>query len=282
MYEAYWKLLEKPFENTPNPRFLYYSQKHEEALSRMLYAIREKKGGVILTGEYGSGKTLLSRVLLEEVSLEYYQSVLIVNPKLPNLDLLEEIIRQLNGGRKHFSSKADLLNHFNEILLRNRKDAKRTIIILDEAQSIQEEDGFEELRLLLNFQLPDDFLFTLILLGQPELKEKISKLPQLKQRLAIRYHLKALTESETREYIIHRLEVAGSKEEVFTYNALNDVYRFSGGIPRRINNICDMALLVSYSKKLNKIDEAIIRDVALDLEETSIGVDDSVRVIPND
>ncbi|MCK5306868.1 MAG: AAA family ATPase, partial [Candidatus Omnitrophica bacterium] len=191
MYEAYWGLREKPFENTPDPRFIYYSQRHEEALSRMLYVIRERKGAGILTGEYGSGKTLLSRVLLEELSSEQYHSALIFNPMLPSMELVKEIIYQLGGDTSSLLSKTDLLHYLNDILYKNRDDDKNTVIVVDEAQAISEESGFEELRLLLNFQLNDNFLLTLILLGQPELKEKIKNLPQLRQRLAVRYHLKA-------------------------------------------------------------------------------------------
>lgn len=267
MYQQYWKLQEKPFENTPDPHFLYYSQKHEEALSRLLYAIREQKGAAVLTGEYGSGKTLLSRVLLEELSGDQYQSALIFNPKLPPLQLLKEIIYQLGSDVASLDNKTDLLHALNEILYRNKNDNKNTVIVIDEAQAIEEEGGFEELRLLLNFQLNDDFLLTLILLGQPELKEQIDNLAQLKQRLAIRYHLKALTEVETKKYIKHRLTVAGAKQEIFSGSASKEIYRFSGGIPRRINNICDMALLLGFEEEVKKIAKKTIKDVAEDLEE---------------
>lgn len=281
MYEAYWKLKEKPFENAPDPRFIYYSKKHEEALSRMLYVIKERKGAAILTGEYGSGKTLLSRVLMAELSDERYHSALIFNPRLPPLELIKEIIYQLGGKTSDLSSKTDLLHYLNEILYRNKDGNKITVIVVDEAQAIPEENGFEELRLLLNFQLNDNFLLTLILLGQPELKERIESLPQLKQRLAVRYHLKALTEDETREYIQHRLEVAGSKEDIFTEGAYSEIYRFSWGIPRRINNMCDMALLVGYGGGIDKINEEVIRDVAEDMEEMPINAERNSKVIAN-
>ncbi len=281
MYEAYWGLREKPFENTPDPRFIYYSQRHEEALSRMLYVIRERKGAGILTGEYGSGKTLLSRVLLEELSSEQYHSALIFNPMLPSMELVKEIIYQLGGDTSSLLSKTDLLHYLNDILYKNRDDDKNTVIVVDEAQAISEESGFEELRLLLNFQLNDNFLLTLILLGQPELKEKIKNLPQLRQRLAVRYHLKALSPEETKEYIQHRLKVAGSKERVFLDNAFSEIYRFSGGIPRKINNICDMALLIGDGEGLDEINEETIREVAEDLEEAPIDIEEKTRVIAN-
>lgn len=281
MYGEYWKLQKKPFENTPDPHFLYYSQKHEEALSRMLYVIKERKGAAVLTGDYGSGKTLLSRVLLEELNNDQYQSAFIFNPKLPPLELIKEIAYQLGCDVSSLSDKTALLHSLNEVLYKNTNDNKNTVVIVDEAQAIGEEDSFEELRLLLNFQLNDNFLLTLILLGQPELKEKIAALPQLRQRLAVRYHLKALTEIETKEYIKHRLEVAGAKQPIFSEDAYKEIYYFSTGIPRRINNICDMALLVGCGEGLDKIDKKIIKEVAEDLEEIPIETDKKVDNVNN-
>ena len=269
MYETYWKLKQKPFENTPDPHFFYYSQKHEESLSRMLYAIRERKGAALLTGEYGCGKTLLSRVLLKELKNEKYQLAFIVNPKLSPLNLMKEIVYQLDNNVSS-SSKLKLLHYFKEILNLNRNNKKDTVIVIDEAQTIGHKNSFEELRLLLNFQLNDRFLLTLILLGQPELKEKINNLPQFKQRFAVRYHLKALTEEETDKYIQHRLKMAGAQEKIFSHDVHKVIYRFSGGIPRRINNICDMALLVGSAEGLGEINQDVIREVAEDLEEVPV------------
>ncbi len=280
MHEAYWKLQQKPFENTPDPRFIYYSQKHQEALSRMLYAVKEQKGAAILTGEYGSGKTLLSRVLLKELSSEQYQTAIIFNPMLAPLKLLKEIIYQLGGDTAALSYKTDLLHYFNGMLYKNKNEKKNTVIVIDEAQAIPLQ-AFEELRLLLNFQLNEVFLFTLILLGQPELKTKMDKLPQLKQRFSIRYHLKALAEEQTKEYVLHRLKVAGAEREIFRDDALGEIYRFSGGIPRRINNICDLALLVGCAEELEKVDKEIIKDVAEDLEEIPIDAIEEVKSIAN-
>ena len=272
MYEEYWRLQQKPFENTPDPHFFYYSRKHEEALSRMLYAIRERKGAAILTGEPGCGKTLLSRVLLKELNTEQYQLAFIFNPRLSPLNLMKEIVYQLDS-RISSSSKINLLHYFNEILYANRNNNKGTVIVIDEAQTIGHKNSFEELRLLLNFQLNDDFLLTLILLGQPELKEKIDNLPQFKQRFAVRYHLGALTEDETGRYIRHRLKMAGSQQEIFPEDVLIDIYRYSAGTPRRINNICDMALLAGSAGGMDKVNGELIREVAEDLEEVPVGAD---------
>ena len=267
MYEHYWGLREKPFENTPDPHFLYYSSKHEEALSRMLYAIREKKGAAMLSGEYGSGKTLLSRALLEELQSDAsYQTVLIFNPRIPPIEFLQEIVYQL-GGDDSSDSKTKLLRTLNEILYNNRSEKKGTIIAIDEAQAIASEEVFEELRLLLNFQLDDTFLLTLILLGQPELKERVEAIPQLHQRMAVRYHLMALDDRETREYVKHRLKVAGASKKVFSDETIKLIYEASQGIPRRINNICDMCLLAGFGARLEIIESQVVNDVINDLEE---------------
>lgn len=269
MYNEYWKLKEKPFENTPDPRFIYYSSKHEEALSRMLYCIREKKGAGMLTGDYGSGKTLLSRILLKELSSDRYCDVLIFNPVLSPLEFLREIAYQL--GRDNVpDNKVDIIHALNGILYDNYSKGKDTVILIDEAQAIINDEVFEELRLILNFQLNNAFLLTLILLGQPELSKKISAIPQLTQRVAIRYFLSGLDETETYGYIRHRLSIAGRSEEVFNEAALGFIFRASQGLPRVINNICDMSLLVGFGAKKSIIDEAIVREVIRDLEDGQI------------
>jgi len=277
MYEHYWNLREKPFENTPDPRFVYLSQKHEEALSRLIYAVREQKGAALLTGEYGSGKTLISRVILNELSSENYKLAFIFNPKLSPEDLLKEIIYQIGGDASGITSKTELLHKLNELLYRVKQEGKSTVILIDESQAIPDENGFEELRLLLNFQLNDKFLLTLILMGQPELRQKIANIPQLRQRLSVAFHLTALSKKETKLYVKHRLSVAGCNIEVFSNAAFSELYRFSAGIPRRINNICDIALLVGSGKKLYKITKRTIKDVAMDLGEVPIDIEQTVE-----
>ena len=269
MYTAYWQLREKPFENTPDPRFIYYSQQHKEALARLLYIVREHKGAALLTGEYGSGKTLLSRVLWQELQQEHlYQPVFILNPRLSGLELIQEIVHQLNGSEP-LPNKIELFHSLHKILYANHNAGKHSVIMIDEAQAIQDKDIFEELRLLLNFQLDNAFLLTIILLGQPELSPAVANLPQLSQRMAVRYHLRALNEQETREYIEHRLEVAQAKRPIFDEEAYREIYFYSTGLPRRINNICDLALLVGFGNGLKKIDRKTIINISEDLESSS-------------
>ena len=269
MYEAYWQLKEKPFENTPDPRFIYYTQQHHEALARLLYVARERKGAALLTGEYGSGKTLLSRVVWQELQRENrYQSVFILNPRLSGLEFIQEIVHQLNGSEPA-PNRIELFHTLHKILYANHSAGKHSVIMIDEAQAIQDNDIFEELRLLLNFQLDNAFLLTIVMLGQPELKHIVSNLPQLSQRLAVRYHLRALSEQETRDYIIHRLEVAQAKKPLFEDAAFKEIYFYSTGLPRKINNICDLALLVGYGNGLEIINRKTIINISEDLESAS-------------
>jgi len=263
MYLEHWHLKEKPFENTPNPRFLYYSPKHEEALARLNYAILERKGAALLTGEFGSGKTVLSRALEALLDNTKYKVVFITNPKLPALEFLVAIARQLGKGEIP-ERKIDLVDAIREMLTRNVTIGKDTVVVIDEAQLIEERDIFEEIRMLLNYQQNDRFLLTLILLGQPELREKVYAIPPLKQRMEVRYHLVALSAGETEEYIRHRLSVAGGKEEIFSEKSMQLVYEHSKGLPREINNICDMSLLTAFVKKSKEVTEEIIQEVSKD------------------
>lgn len=269
MYTAYWGLLEKPFENTPDPRYFYYSLKHEEALSRLLYAVEERKGSMMLSGDYGSGKTLLSRVILGKLMQEEakYRVALVVNPAIPVLEILAEIVYQLGENISPQARKTDILRILNGVLYKTAEDDRHTVIIVDEAQAIEDGFVFEELRLLLNFQLNERFLLTLLLLGQPELREKIERLPQFKQRLALRYHLTTLTGSETKNYIEYRCAVAGRKEPIFSDGASQLIFDYSKGIPRQINNICDLSLVIAMGEKLKYVDERIISEVIKDFQQ---------------
>lgn len=274
MYESYWGLQEKPFENTPDPRFFYYSQQHKEAVARMLYVVREHKGAALFTGEYGCGKTLLTRVLWQELQQENrYQSVFILNPRLSGTELVQEIVHQLAPTEETAGAgKIDLFHTLHKILYTNHTAGKHSVIIIDEAQAIQGSEIFEEVRLLLNFQLDNAFLLTIILLGQPELKYSVMSLPQFMQRMAVRYHLKAFDEQETREYIDHRLRVGGIQKQIFDSEALREVHVCTGGVPRRINTICDLALLVGFGGGLQRIDAQTIAKINEDLESSDFDV----------
>lgn len=271
MYEPYWGLKTKPFVNTPDPRFLYYSQEHEEALSRLEYAVSNQMGSCMLTGIFGCGKTLLNQALMDNLDkLGNYKVAFINNPALSHIELLRTIVYHL-GAANLPERKTDLLTDFlletlEQILHNNNDDGKHTVVIIDEAHIIEDKLIFEELRLLLNFQLRDKFLLTLILCGQPELKKNVDNIKQLAQRIPVRCHLDKLSADETEKYILHRLNVAGRNEPVFKDDAYEFIHERSGGIPRRINHICDMSLLLGFAKSVKLIGNEIINDVVKDLE----------------
>jgi len=264
MYEKYWNLKEMPFENTPDPRFLYYSPQHKEGLSRLLYVVEQRKGAGMLTGVFGCGKTVLARALFNTLNKNVYQVAFINNPHLKSVELLRAIARQL--GAENLPEKITEMStdHFteviNNILFNNAKDGKETLVIVDEAHVIDDAEVFEELRLLLNFQVENRFLLTLLLMGQPELKERVHKNKQLVQRIAMGYHLEPLSKEEISKYIAHRLEVAGGDKNIFTEDAIELVFVNSGGIPRRLNQICDMSLVTGFSKKVDKINREIVNE----------------------
>lgn len=263
-YEKYWNLNVKPFDNTPDPAFFYESQQHYEGLMLLTYAITQRKGAAMLTGEIGCGKTLLSRTLVQNLDMEKYEVAIIIDPAFTALELLQKIIFEfgidlpISQERKE-PSRVELLNSLNEFLLKNVQDGKDTLLIIDEAQMIKEEETLDEIRALLNFQLNERFLLTLLLIGQPELIDIVKKLPQLEQRLAVKWHLGPLKEDEITEYIRHRLFIAGNDvdREIFTPDAINLIYKESGGVPRLINEICDMCLFIGYMRKVEKVDSSI-------------------------
>lgn len=270
MYESYWGLSEKPFENTPNPKFFYTSPQHEEALSRLLYGVREKKGAVMVTGVFGCGKTLLAQVLLRELDQDIYRVAMVNNPMMSNVELLRSIATRLGAAdlpaKRSELLKDVVLDTIGDLLMGNHNDGKQTVILLDEMHVVTDKDVLEDLRMLLNFQLQDRFLCTLILMGQPELAKQIALNKQLNQRIAIRCHVDHFKPAETRAYIEHRMTVAGGRPDLFTPPALEKIFQKSGGIPRRINQVCDMALFIGASAEAKTVTPALIEEASRSLE----------------
>jgi general secretion pathway protein A len=264
MYEAYWELSEPPFDNSPNPKFFYLSPEHEEALVRLVYTVRHRKGCGMLTGEYGCGKTTLSRALIQRLEAERYEIGLLTNPSWNNIDFLRETLYQL-GHETSEKSKPELLHQLYDIFFRNFRDGRDTVIIVDEAQLIEDDAVFEELRLLMNFQTDDRFLVTLLLIGSSELGPKVRRLKHLDQRITIRYHLNTLDYAHTANYVAHRLKMAGRTAPIFTGEAVRLIFDFTRGTPREINNLCDVALLVGYTKRAKDIGDKIIAEVIKDM-----------------
>jgi len=263
MYEEFYGLKEKPFNKTPDPRFLFQGAKHAEALARMQLAVDEQDI-VLLTGEIGSGKTTLSRALIDWMDRSYHP-VLIINPRLSPSQLLQMVALRLgieDAGRQRHG----LLEASNAKLFELFEAGKRTVLIIDEAQLIPGKATFEELRLLTNFQLDDRNLLALVLIGQTELRDRLDRRPYraLRQRIAMQFHLGPLESQETREYVAHRLRVAGREARLFDEGALELLFRESGGVPRRINIIAGNALLEGFGRGVEIIGPEIIESVVKD------------------
>lgn len=265
MYTEYFGLKEAPFSITPDPRFLYMSERHREALSHLLYGI-QGGGFVQLTGEVGTGKTTICRCLLEQLP-PHVDVALILNPKLTAVELLAAVCDELRISYPTGSTSLKLLvDALHRHLLDAHARGRRTVLIIDEAQNLAAE-VLEQIRLLTNLETPKEKLLQIILIGQPELLRLLDRqeLRQVAQRVTARYHLLPFSGWETCAYIRHRLEVAGRKQMLFSSAAMRQVHRLSGGIPRLINVICDRALLGAYAKDKNRVDGATARRAGMEV-----------------
>ncbi|MEZ5500971.1 MAG: AAA family ATPase [Steroidobacteraceae bacterium] len=264
MYLSFFGLNEKPFAITPDPRYLYLSERHAEALAYLLYGINEAGGFVQLTGEVGTGKTTIVRSLLAQAP-KHAEIALILNPRMSAPEFLLTICEELGIGVPDAaeSSVKDLVDILNRYLLRKHAEGRRVVLVVDEAQNLAT-DVLEQVRLLTNLETATQKLLQIILIGQPELRELLERneLRQLAQRVTGRYHLDPLSRDETAAYLRHRLRVAGATNDIFTRPALNEMYRLSGGVPRLINVIADRALLGAYTQDQHRVGATLVRRAA--------------------
>ena len=263
MYLDYWNLKKFPFENVADPSFFYLSQSHEEALGRLLYASRMSKGAAMLTGNIGCGKTLISRVYRNKLREAGADVALLNNPPHRPLEFLQEIAYQM-GTEEPPDSKTKLLHILYKRMIANMQQNKKTIVVIDEAHVLPEE-ALEEARLLLNFQNNDHFMMTLLLIGQPELRVKVVRMSGLEQRIPIRFHLRPFDFVNTVKYVLFREKKAGFTNNVFTKEALRKIYDYSGGLPRKINLICDLSLLVAFNEKTKVVKTSTVDTAIEDL-----------------
>ena len=261
MYEAFWGLREKPFENAPDPRYLFPSAEHRQAVESLTYAVQERKGGALLTGDYGCGKTLVIRVLAQELEKTGVQTAVISYPKLTGVELLREVLYQL-GHETRSASRQKLSRMIAEKLHENMVAGGHTCVVVDEAQVVKNKSVLDELRLLLNYQLNDRFMLTLVLAGQPELREQVAALPQLEQRLGLRAHLHTFDLVDTAKYISYRLAVAGASRPLFSQDAVELIYKLSYGCPRRVNNLADQCLWRGFQNKVSEVGSEIAETIA--------------------
>ncbi len=258
MYRAFYGLREKPFNLTPDPRFLYLSDKHKEAFAHLLYGIRSRSGFVMVTGEIGTGKTTICRNLLNQLD-EDTELAFIFNPMLSPLELLKKIVSEF-GVDSAGTNALEITEDLNQYLLEAAAKGKNCVLLIDEAQNLDPQ-VLEQIRLLSNLETETEKLLQIVLIGQPELGDKLAlhELRQLNQRIAARYHLRPLSEKEVLQYVAYRLHVAGGRRKVkFARGAVRAVYKISGGTPRMINAVCDRALLIGFTKEVHTITASIV------------------------
>jgi general secretion pathway protein A len=266
VYLEHYGLNEPPFAITPNPRFLFYSPKHREAYNHLMYGIRERKGFVQLTGEVGAGKTTLCRAMLDALDGQF-ATALILNPVMSANELMKAIATEF-GLTVHELDRLETLAMINEFLLWRASQGLDAVLIIDEAQDLTDE-LLEQVRLLSNLETDDQKLLQIVLMGQPELRDRLNahNLRQLRQRITVRYHLNALTIDEISDYIRHRIHVSGGNGRPrFTKPALWRIHRYSGGIPRLVNALCDKAMLAGYVSQTDEIDFGLVGRAIRELE----------------
>jgi general secretion pathway protein A len=265
MYEAYWGLTEPPFNLTPDPRFLYMSRQHEDALMMLHYAITRNKGAALLSGDIGLGKTTISRKLLDLLDPVRHRVVLIVNPILTPIQILQEILEQLDCPVASRNRQL-LVQELHKVLVSQYERGQNVVVLVDEAHLIRSSATFEELRLLLNCQMNDQFLISLLLLGQTELRGKLEKVPALEQRISVRHQMKPLETHEVGEMLLHRLRVAGytGSSHLFSPEAIYEIYKASKGTPRVATQLADQAMMMGMAQKLREIEGMTIHDVLRD------------------
>jgi general secretion pathway protein A len=268
MYQKFYGLTRKPFEMSPDPYFYYPTVRHNEALALLTYGVQQRKGFVVVSGEVGTGKTLLVRCLLDSLTCHRISFAFVFNPVLTVPDFLTLLLNDLGIPLKS-PSKVELLSSLNHHLLTRSRRGECTALVVDEAHLLSCE-LLEEIRLLTNLETSQFKLLQIVLVGQPELEQKLDshELRQLKQRVAMRYRLRSLELQDVRGYITRRLERAGANSHavsIYSDEAIQTIYRFSRGIPRLINTICENCLITGYSRQAKQITTDIVEEVATDL-----------------
>lgn len=267
MYLSFYGLREAPFAPTPDPKFLFQSARHREALAQLIYGVRERKGFIVLTGEIGTGKTTLLRTLLERVNAD--TPVAYVHNSALNIEGLLEYVLQDWGVKSTANSHAQRLFELNEFLIDQHRKGGTPVLVIDEAQNLSVQT-LEAVRMLSNFETTNQKLMQILLVGQPELRDKLDlpELRQLKQRIGLRCHIAPLSAEETRLYIRHRLRIAGAIDAgIFTDGAIQKIADYSGGTPRVINIVCDHCLLSGFADSKKRIDAGTVSEAIEYLEE---------------
>ncbi|MBN2301730.1 MAG: AAA family ATPase [Lentisphaerae bacterium] len=250
-----------PFENAPDPKFFYESKGHKEASVRLAFAIETRKAMALITGDYGSGKTIMCQSVKNRLHPNNYRIAFVSNPHMDSLDITREIAYQL-GEDIATRSKYEVLHALNNLLERHYGAGRHCVVVIDEAQVIGESSVLEDLRLLLNHQIDGHFLMTLVLVGQTELNDMLRPIPQMTQRIGLRYQIPHLDLDEVAPYMAHRLKMAGGTLDIFADDAIHEVAKQSKGNPREINALCDMGMLTCSLQGLKQVTSGAIMEAA--------------------
>jgi general secretion pathway protein A len=271
MYQDYFGFREPPFTLTPNPDFLFLSRCHQEAYAHLLYAIESRAGFIELSGEVGTGKTTLTRTLLEQLSPEKYRSALIFNPTFSPLGLMQEINREFGLACTSQESR-DLHQALNDFLLQENGADRTVVLVIDEAQNLSR-DVLEQVRLISNLETAKEKLIQIVLVGQPELRKILARddLRQLNQRITVRYHLDRMDAGDIHAYIRHRIRIAAAGREPVSFSpaAARRIARYSKGLPRLVNSVCDRALLLAYTRDVKEISVKMADTAIADLTKAT-------------
>jgi len=271
MYNEYFGLKEAPFNVTPDPRFIFFSAKHLDAFSSLVYGIESRKGFILITGDIGAGKTTICRGALEKLKGRAH-TAMILNPCLSEMLLLRAITEDF-GIEVKARNKKDCFDALNRFVLDAFHKGMNTVLVIDESQDLAPR-VLEQIRLLSNLETNSEKLLQIVLVGQPELRTTLNKpsLLQLNQRIQVRFHLTSLDQTETGEYICHRLKVAGLPEGLspFTPEAIQFIYNQTLGVPRLINRICDLALLAAYARNIRQIDNLLVEDAHAEMSGVTV------------
>ncbi|MFH1246111.1 MAG: AAA family ATPase [Candidatus Omnitrophota bacterium] len=267
MYEHFFGLKERPFNVTSDPAFLFFSRRHKEALAHLIYGINERKGFLEITGEIGTGKTTLCKALLNSLNNET-KTTLILNPDLSKIQLLKAILQDL-GINSEKNTTIELTNQLNDFLIRQLYIGNNVVLIIDEAQNLKPA-MLEQVRLLSNLETTKEKLLQIVLVGQPELRDKLQspRLRQLRQRISVRYHILPLEQNEIGTYINHRLCIAGGNDGAISFaeDAIREIFNYSSGIPRVINIVCDKTLLAAFVQESRTITKSLVTKCIRELE----------------
>ena len=267
MYESYWHLNQKPFENAADPRFYYPGESHQAALLKLRYAIENRRGGALLAGESGSGKTLVAHMLRQMLGEGFAPFVHLVFPQMPSAELLAYLADELDGSENAAtnSSVRHSIRRIERFLAANTEAGRHAVVVVDEAHLLEDAEMLETLRLLLNFETAGRPGLTLLLAGQTGLLPTLERMPQLEERLGVKCLLRPFTEQETADYVAHRLKVAGAEDTIFEPDALPALHALTHGVARRINRLCDLTLLIGFAEERRTITAAGFEAVCQEL-----------------